>query len=133
MAIILTESAAKQIRNQLAKRGKGLGLRVGVKKVGCSGFAYTFDYADEYAGDRIFELNNAKVVVDADGLSFSRRFAARFRQERLSRHTGSTIRTSTAPVVAASFNVKVPTRRLVELARNGLMRNCIATVCNDER
>ena len=71
MAIILTESAAKQIHNQLTKRGKGLGLRVGVKKVGCSGFAYTFDYADEVrAGDQLFELNNAKVVVDADSLSF---------------------------------------------------------------
>ena len=47
MAIQLTENAAKQIRTQLAKRGRGLGLRVGVKKVGCSGFAYTYDYADE--------------------------------------------------------------------------------------
>src|ERR1700675_1836154 len=71
MAITLTESAAKQIRTQLAKRGKGLGLRVGVKKVGCSGFAYTFDYADEMRpGDRSYEAHNAKVVVDADALSF---------------------------------------------------------------
>jgi iron-sulfur cluster assembly protein len=70
MAITVTESAAKQIQNQLAKRGKGVGLRVGVKKVGCSGFAYTFDYADEiHAGDRSFEAHNAKVVVDADTLS----------------------------------------------------------------
>ena len=46
MTISLTESAAKQIQTQLAKRGHGVGLRVGVKKVGCSGFAYTFDYAD---------------------------------------------------------------------------------------
>ena len=71
MAITLTESAAKQIQHQLAKRGKGLGLRVGVKKVGCSGFAYTFDYADEVrAGDQVFELHAAKVVTDADCLSF---------------------------------------------------------------
>jgi iron-sulfur cluster assembly protein len=71
MAITLTESAAKQIRSQLAKRGKGLGLRVGVKKVGCSGFAYTFDYADEVrAGDRTFEAHEAKVLVDADSLTF---------------------------------------------------------------
>lgn len=71
MAITLTESAAKQIRNQLAKRGKGLGLRVGVKKVGCSGFAYTFDYADEvHEGDQLFEAHDAKVVIDADSLSF---------------------------------------------------------------
>ena len=70
MAITVTENAAKQIRNQLAKRGKGLGLRVGVRQVGCSGFAYTFDYADELrAGDRTFEAENAKVVVDAETLS----------------------------------------------------------------
>jgi len=71
MAISVTEKAAKQIQKQLAKRGKGMGLRVGVKKVGCSGLAYTFDYADEMqAGDQLFEAHNAKVVVDADALSF---------------------------------------------------------------
>src|SRR4051812_42582417 len=69
MAITLTENAAKQIRNQIAKRGKGLGLRVGIKKVGCSGFAYTFDYADEIrAGDLAFDGHDAKVVVDAGSL-----------------------------------------------------------------
>lgn len=71
MAITLTERAAKQIQTQLAKHGKGLGLRVGVKKVGCNGFAYTFDYADEVrAGDQLFESHNANVVVEADSLSF---------------------------------------------------------------
>jgi iron-sulfur cluster assembly protein len=71
MAISFTENAAKQIRNQLAKRGKGVGLRVGVKKVGCSGLAYTFDYADEIQpGDRVFEAHDAKVVVDAATLSY---------------------------------------------------------------
>ncbi len=71
MTISMTENAAKQIQNQLEKRGKGLGLRVGVKKVGCSGLAYTFDYADEIQpGDRLFEAHDAKVVVDAETLSF---------------------------------------------------------------
>ena len=70
MAITLTENAAKQIRTQLAKRGKGLGLRVGIKKVGCSGFAYTFDYADDVrAGDQAFEEHDAKVVIDAESLA----------------------------------------------------------------
>jgi len=65
MAITLTEDAATQIRNQLTKRGKGIGLRVGIKKVGCSGFAYTFDYADELRpGDESFEAHGAKLVVD---------------------------------------------------------------------
>ena len=71
MAITLTKSAAKQIKNQLARRGKGLGLRVGVKTVGCSGFAYTFDYADEVReGDRSFESHDATIVVAAENLSF---------------------------------------------------------------
>ena len=71
MAIQLTENAAKQIQKQLAKRGKGIGLRVGVKNVGCSGFAYTFDYADEVrADDQLFEAHDAKLVVDAKSLAF---------------------------------------------------------------
>ena len=71
MAIQLTESAAKQIQTQLARRGRGLGLRIGVKKVGCSGFAYTYDYADEVGStDREFECHGTKVVVDAKSLEF---------------------------------------------------------------
>jgi iron-sulfur cluster assembly protein len=71
MAITLTENAAKQIRKQLAKRGKGFALRVGVKKSGCSGFGYTFDYADElHVDDHVFESHGASVVVDASSLPF---------------------------------------------------------------
>ena len=71
MTIHLTESAAKQIQTQLAKRGKGLGLRVGVKKVGCSGFAYTYDYADEVRDDdATFESHGTTVVVDKKSLDF---------------------------------------------------------------
>ncbi len=65
MAITLTESAAQHIKASLANRGKGLGLRVGIKKVGCSGLAYTFDFADEVgANDLEFESHSTKVVVD---------------------------------------------------------------------
>ena len=71
MAITLTENAAKQIQSQLAKRGKGLALRMGVKKVGCSGLAHTFDIADEIrAGDHIFESHNARVVLDGSRIDF---------------------------------------------------------------
>ena len=71
MAITLTESAAKQILSQLAKRGKGLALRIGIKKVGCSGMAYSYDYADEVrTGDQIFEGFSAKVVVDEETLPY---------------------------------------------------------------
>ena len=69
MTITLTENAAKQIQRQLANRGKGVALRIGVKKVGCSGLAHTFDIADEIrAGDYLFESHNARIVLDADSL-----------------------------------------------------------------
>lgn len=71
MAISLTTNAAKQIQQQIKKRGKGLALRVGVKKTGCSGLSYTYDYADEIRpDDHLFESHNVKVVVDIDTLPF---------------------------------------------------------------
>jgi iron-sulfur cluster assembly protein len=71
MAITLTESAAKHIRQQIEKNGKGVGLRLGVKKSGCSGFAYTMDIAQEVSeNDLVFENFGAKLVVDAESLPF---------------------------------------------------------------
>lgn len=71
MPITLTENAAKHIQQQLAKRGKGLAFRIGIKKSGCSGFAYTFDYADEIkSGDQLFESHKTKIVVDTGSLPF---------------------------------------------------------------
>jgi len=71
MSVTLTEKAAKQIAKQLEKRGKGLGLRLGVKKAGCSGFAYTIDYADTLAqDDRVFEQYGVKVVIKAGELAY---------------------------------------------------------------
>ncbi len=70
MTITLTDAASKQIRTQIAKRGKGLGLRVGVENVGCSGFAYTYEVADELrTGDQLFEGDDAKLVVDPESLA----------------------------------------------------------------
>ncbi len=64
MAITLTENAAKQIQQQLQKRGSGLGLKLGVKQSGCSGFAYVLDYADQLAEDEsVFERFGVKVIV----------------------------------------------------------------------
>ncbi len=66
MSITLTEKAAKQIARQLEKRGKGLGLGLGIKKAGCSGFAYVVDYADEMGeDDRVFEQHGVKIIVKA--------------------------------------------------------------------
>jgi iron-sulfur cluster assembly protein len=71
MAITLTESAAKHIRSQIEKSGKGVGLRLGVKKSGCSGFAYTFDIAQEVLeNDTVFEGFGAKLLVDAQSLPY---------------------------------------------------------------
>lgn len=70
MSITVTERAAKHIRNALARKG-GVGLRFGVRKVGCSGFAYTFDYAQEVdAQDQLFQSNDVTVVVDRNSLEF---------------------------------------------------------------
>lgn len=71
MSLQLSASAAARIQAQIAKRGKGLGLRVGVKKSGCSGYAYTMDYADEIRpDDQVFESHGAKLVVKSDHLPF---------------------------------------------------------------
>ena len=67
--IQLTAPAAKRINAQLAKRGSGVGLRLGVKKSGCSGWAYVLDYADAVEpGDQVFETEGAKVVVQTSQL-----------------------------------------------------------------
>jgi iron-sulfur cluster assembly protein len=85
MAITLTENAARHIRSQLAKRGKGIGLRLGVKRVGCSGLAYTLDFADALAdNDALFESHDAKVVVDRDALQYMDGMSVDFRREGLS-------------------------------------------------
>jgi iron-sulfur cluster assembly protein len=69
MAISLTESAALRVRSFLESRGSGVGLRLGIKKTGCSGFAYVVNYADAVGHDDVvFEDRGVKVVVDAESL-----------------------------------------------------------------
>lgn len=69
MAISLSQSAADRVRDRLATRGHGIGLRIGVKPAGCSGFRYVIDYADEaQAGDCVFESRGVKVIVDGGSL-----------------------------------------------------------------
>ncbi|MEQ1438579.1 iron-sulfur cluster assembly accessory protein [Fontimonas sp. SYSU GA230001] len=65
MSIQLTERAARRIQQQLQQRGSGVGLRVGIRRSGCSGNAYTLDYADAVgANDEVFEQHGATVIVD---------------------------------------------------------------------
>lgn len=69
MSITITESAAKQIQKQLQKRGSGVGLRLGVKTSGCSGYAYVLDYADQIDSDeQVFEQYEVKVLVKNEDL-----------------------------------------------------------------
>ena len=71
MTITLTENAAKHVRKSLTKRGKGVGLRLGVRTSGCSGLAYRVEFADDIeAGDVQFESNGVKVLVDSKSLAF---------------------------------------------------------------
>ncbi|MES1927300.1 iron-sulfur cluster assembly accessory protein [Salinisphaera sp. T31B1] len=84
--LTLTEAAAERIKSQLAKRGSGLGLRVGVRKSGCSGYMYTMDYADQIdADDDVFEAHGAKVVVERRHMEVLRGTTLDFRSEGLNR------------------------------------------------
>ena len=71
MAISLTEKAAKHVNLNLQKRGKGIGLRLGVRTTGCSGLAYEIEYVDEPATeDQMFETQGIKVFVDPKSLPY---------------------------------------------------------------
>jgi iron-sulfur cluster assembly protein len=70
MAVSLTEAAASRVRGYLHSRGRGFGLRLGVRRTGCSGFAYVVDYADEVGEqDLVFEQRGVKVVIDRANLA----------------------------------------------------------------
>lgn len=71
MSITVTESAAKHIANFLAKRGKGVGLRLGVRTSGCSGMAYKLEFADvQEADDITFSNHGVIVLVDPKSLPY---------------------------------------------------------------
>jgi len=71
MPVTLTEKAASHVQGSLAKRGKGLGLRLGVRTSGCSGMAYKMEFADAiHPEDLQFESHGVKVVVDPKSLPY---------------------------------------------------------------
>lgn len=71
MAITLSESAATRVRNFLDNRGKGFGLRLGVRTTGCSGMAYVLEFVDDLNDeDQVFEDHGVKVVVDPKSLVY---------------------------------------------------------------
>lgn len=71
MSITLTEKAATRVRDYLARHGQAVGLRLGVRKSGCSGWAYTVDYADAIGtDDTVVETQGIRLIVDAASLPF---------------------------------------------------------------
>ena len=71
MSVILTEAAARHVTKYLSRRGRGVGVRLGVKTTGCSGLAYKLEYADEIAPeDMVFEDKGIKVLVDPKSMAY---------------------------------------------------------------
>ncbi|WP_105167481.1 iron-sulfur cluster assembly protein IscA [Pseudoalteromonas sp. T1lg23B] len=71
MAVTLTDAAANRVQAFLSNRGKGIGLRVGIKTTGCSGLAYVLEFVDELdEGDEVFEHKDVKIIVDAKSLVY---------------------------------------------------------------
>ena len=71
MSVTLTEAAARHVTRYIAKRGRGVGVRLGVKTTGCSGLAYKLEYADDVAPeDVIFEGHGVKVLIDPKSLPY---------------------------------------------------------------
>lgn len=71
MAVSLTNTAAQRVTKMLEQRGSGMGLRLGTRKSGCSGFAYVVDYADSIdASDQVFESQGIKIVIDEKSLPY---------------------------------------------------------------
>jgi len=66
-----SDSAIDHFLSSLESRGKGLGIKIGVKKAGCSGYEYFFDYVDSFEDDGVvFEKNGCKIFVDNSSLDF---------------------------------------------------------------
>ena len=71
MAVTLSDKAATHIGNFIAKRGKGVGIRLGVRTSGCSGMAYKLEFADEVLADDVaFESHGLKVLIDPKSLPY---------------------------------------------------------------
>ena len=71
MSISLTDSAADRVKTFLHKRGKGVGVRLGIKTTGCSGMAYTIEFADDIEDtDEVFEDKGVKVIVNPKSLVY---------------------------------------------------------------
>lgn len=107
MSITLTENAARHVAANLLKRGKGVGLRLGVKRSGCSGFAYSVEYADDVRPDDLeFESRGVRIVVGMKDLPYVQGTEVDFAREGLNesfRFNNPNVRDACG--CGASFNI----------------------------
>jgi iron-sulfur cluster assembly protein len=113
VAITLTESAAAHVAANLEKRGKGVGLRLGVRTSGCSGLAYKLEYADDVLPeDAQFESHGVRVIVDPKSLPYLEGTELDFTREGLNegfKFNNPNVKDSCG--CGESFNVQAPPLR----------------------
>jgi iron-sulfur cluster assembly protein len=106
MEITLTEKAAHRVQQSIAKRGAGIGLRLGVRTAGCSGLAYTMEFADQRnPEDHAFESRGVTLLVDRRNLPYLAGTELDFVREGMARASSSTTRTARRNAVAVSFTM----------------------------
>ena len=106
MSVTLTEKAASHVEEFLRKRGKGVGLRVGVKTSGCSGMAYALEFADKIEPeDQVYESYGIKVIVDPKSLPYINGTELDFVREGLNTGFNSRTRTRKKAAAAASLSM----------------------------
>lgn len=71
MSVTMTPAAADRVKSFMVNRGKGLGLRLGIKTTGCSGLAYVLEFVDDLnEGDELFKIDDVNVIIDAKSLVY---------------------------------------------------------------
>lgn len=71
MAVTMTTAAADRVRSFLTNRGKGLGLRLGIKTTGCSGLAYVLEFVDELnEDDELYKIDDVNIIIDGKSLVY---------------------------------------------------------------
>ena len=71
MSVTMTPAASDRIKSFIENRGKGLGLRLGIKTTGCSGLAYVLEFVDDLNGDdELFSINDVNIIIDAKSLVY---------------------------------------------------------------
>lgn len=71
MAVTMTAAASERVKSFLANRGKGIGLRLGIKTTGCSGLAYVLEFVDDInADDEVFQVDDVNIIIDSKSLAY---------------------------------------------------------------